>query len=152
MKKLNVELSIYTFDIDFAGHVGNSVYVQWVEIGRCKFMEAVDFPVQSAIANGFSPVMVHMSISYKHPLYLGDQVRLEMWLSDLKRVTHTVEFRFYNGSETLVASGYQRGIFVDQTNNKPRPITSTIRDLFLPYLQTDKNFTQTDKSLAGFSS
>lgn len=139
MKKLNINLSIYTFDIDFAGHVGNNVYLQWVEMGRCKFMEAVNFPIHTSIENGFVPVMVNMNITYKKPLYLGDQVSLEIWLSELKKVTHTIEFRFYNRDRMLAATGYQKGVFVNPKTLKPCSLSPDIRDLFLPYLHDSDN-------------
>ncbi len=134
MKKINVDISIYTFDIDFAGHVGNNVYLQWVEIGRCKFLEAVGFPIQMAVKNGLVPVIANMNISYKKPLYLGDKVKLEVWLSELKKVTHVIEFRFYNGEGILAATGYQKGIFVNPTTMRPCSMSADIRELFLPYV------------------
>ncbi len=139
MKKLNIDLSIYTFDIDFAGHVGNNVYLKWVEIGRCKFLEAVGFPIQAAIAKGIAPVIANMHIAYKKPLYLGDKVFLEIWLSKLEKVTHVIEFRFYNGEEILVAMGHQKGVFVNSTTLRPFPLAPDIRDLFLPYLYDGKS-------------
>jgi acyl-CoA thioester hydrolase len=137
MKKLNIDLSIYTFDIDFAGHVGNNVYLQWVEIGRCKFMEAVGFPIHASIESGFIPVVVNMNITYKKPLYLGNKVSLEIWLSELKKATHILNFHFYNGDGILAATGYQKGIFVNSKTQRPSSISSDIRDLFLPYLQDE---------------
>ena len=46
MNKVVFDQEIYTFHIDFAGHVSNIVYVQWMEIGRLKLLEAVGLPVQ----------------------------------------------------------------------------------------------------------
>jgi acyl-CoA thioester hydrolase len=134
MQKLNFDLSIYTFDIDAAGHVGNNVYLQWVEIGRCKFLETVNFPIHTAMASGVAPVIANMNIAYKKPLYLGDKVLLEIWLSELKKVTHTVEFRFYNGDGILAASGQQRGVFINSTTLKPTALPPEIRELFMPYV------------------
>ena len=134
MQKLNFDLSIYTFDIDAAGHVGNNVYLQWVEMGRCKFLEAVNFPIHTAMASGVAPVIANMNIAYKKPLYLGEKVLLEMWLSELKKVTHTLEFRFYNEVGVLAATGQQRGVFINTTTLKPTALAPEIRDLFVPYV------------------
>ncbi len=134
MKKLNLNLSIYTFDIDFAGHVGNNVYLQWVEMGRCKFLEAVGFPIHQAIATGIAPVIANMNIAYKKPLYLGDKVSLEIWLSKLEKVIHVIEFRFYNGDGVMAATGHQKGVFVNSTTLRPSALSADTRNLFLPYL------------------
>jgi acyl-CoA thioester hydrolase len=136
MKKLNLDLSIYTFDIDFAGHVGNNVYLQWVEMGRCKLLEAGGFPIQTVIASGIVPVIANMNIAYKKPLYLGDQVSLEMWLSKLEKVIHVIEFRFYNGDGVMAATGHQKGIFVNSKTLRPSSMSADMRTLFLPYLHT----------------
>ncbi len=138
MKKLNLDLSIYTFDIDFAGHVGNNVYLQWVEMGRCKFLEAAGFPIHAAIASGVVPVIANMNVAYKKPLYLGDTVSLAMWLSKLEKVTHVIEFRFYNGDGVLAATGHQKGVFVNSKTLRPSALPADTRDLFLPYLHNSE--------------
>lgn len=134
MKKLNLDLSIYTFDIDFAGHVGNNVYLQWVEIGRCNFLEEAGFPIMSAVARGLIPVIATTNISYKKPLYLGGKVSLEMWLSKLEKVIHVIEFRFYNRDGGLAATGHQKGVFVNPDTKRPAALSDDLRNLFLPYL------------------
>ena len=139
MKKLNLDLSIYTFDIDFAGHVGNNVYLQWVEMGRCKFLEAAGFPIQTALASGIAPVIASMNVAYKKPLYLGDKVSLAMWLSKLEKVTHVIEFGFYNGDGVLAATGHQKGVFLNSKTLRPSPLPDDIRALFLPYLHNSED-------------
>ena len=86
------------------------------------------------MASGVAPVIANMNIAYKKPLYLGDKVLLEIWLSELKKVIHTIEFRFYNGDGILAASGQQRGVFVNSQTLKPTALSSEIRDLFMPYV------------------
>ena len=147
MKKLNLDLSIYTFDIDFAGHVGNNVYLQWVEIGRCNFLEDAGFPIHNLVASGVVPVIANMNIAYKKPLYLGDNVSLAMWLSKLEKVTHVIEFRFYNGDGVLAATGHQKGVFVNSKTLRPSALPDYIRALFLPYLHDGESMkNESDKS------
>ncbi len=145
MKKLNLDLSIYTFDIDFAGHVGNNVYLQWVEMGRCKFLEAAGFPIQMVVAkSGIIPVIAQTHIAYKKPLYLGEKVLLTLWLSRLEKVTHVIEFRFHNGAGALAATGYQKGVFVNAQTFKPSALSDDLRALFEPYLHAgEKNLVDT---------
>jgi acyl-CoA thioester hydrolase len=139
MKKLNLDLSIYTFDIDFAGHVGNNVYLQWVEMGRCKFLESVGFPIHMVIDSGIAPVIANTNITYKKPLYLGDQVSLQFWLSKLEKVIHVIEFRFYNGDGVMAATGHQKGVFVNAKTLRPAAMSDDMRALFLPYLHAGED-------------
>ena len=86
--------------------------------------------------------MVHTSITYKLPLYLGDRVQLELWLSELRNASATLQFRFHNSQQALVAEGMQKGLFVDKKNMRPRRLLPEERALFVPYLldtNTDAN-------------
>jgi acyl-CoA thioester hydrolase len=77
MPKLTYNLPIYTFQIDFARHVSNIVYVQWMEIGRLLLLKAVGRPVEQLVDTGAVPVLVETAISYERPLRMGDTARAE---------------------------------------------------------------------------
>lgn len=141
MKKISLELEIYTYQIDFVGHVNNSVYIQWMEIGRTKLLEAVELPVHEIAKHGFTPVLVHTAITYKTPLYLGDAVRMELWLSELRQASAIMKFCFYNGEGTLAAEGHQKGLFVDRKTMRPRRLQPEERKLFSPYVFSESGTT-----------
>ncbi len=137
MKKITLHQDIYTYHIDFAGHVSNIVYIQWMEIGRLKLLEAVGMPVAELTQkNDTFPTLIETQISYKKPLFLGDRVRIEIWLSRLKNVTAVMEFRFYNTAGELTTTGRQTGLFIDGTSHKPHRISREQRDAFSVYLET----------------
>lgn len=135
MQKIRFDLEVYSFHIDFLGHVNNIVYVQWMEIGRTKLLEAIGLPTQEIFEQGFAPLLVQTHINYKLPLYLGDRVRLELWLSELRQASAIMQFRFYNPQEALAAEGWQKGLFIDRHTLKPRRLRLEERALFAPYLQ-----------------
>jgi acyl-CoA thioester hydrolase len=137
MQKLSFDLEIHTFQIDFLGHVNNGVYVQWMEIGRTKLLEAAGMSTHEIMKQSFAPLLVQTTITYKVPLYLGDRVHVELWLSELRNTTGIIQFRFYNGQHTLVAEGHQRGLFVDTKTMLPRRLLPEERALFLPFLAMD---------------
>ena len=138
MNKVTFELSIYTFQIDFMKHVSNIVYIQWMEIGRTRLLEAIGMPVEKIAEQGFGPVLVESHIAYKKPLVLGDQVKVEAWFSELAQASAWLEYRFYNGNGDLAASGRQRGIFVDMATGRPRRLSAEERPRFAPYLIEDQ--------------
>jgi acyl-CoA thioester hydrolase len=129
MQTLSFDLEIYSFQIDLLGHVNNAVYIQWMEIGRTKLLEVVGLPTKEIFKQGFAPVLVHTSITYKSPLYLGDRVHIDVWLSELKNVSASIQFRFYNDQKLLAAEGWQKGLFVDRETMRPRRLCSEERDL-----------------------
>ena len=134
MQKITFDLDIYSYQIDFMGHVNNAVYIRWMEIGRTKLLEAVGIPTHEIFKQGFAPVLVQTNITYKTPMHLGDRVSVEIWLSELRNASAMMQFRFYNGQQTLAAEGVQKGLFVDTKTMRPKRLTSEERALFVPYL------------------
>lgn len=134
MQKIFFDLDIYSYQIDFTGHVNNAVYIHWMEIGRTKLLEAVGMPTHEIFKQGFAPVLVQTSITYKSPLYLGDRIQVEIWLSELRNASATMQFRFYNSQQVLAAEGVQKGLFVDTQTMRPKRLASEERALFTPYL------------------
>jgi acyl-CoA thioester hydrolase len=133
---IEFELPIYTFQIDFAGHVNNAVYVQWLEIGRTRLLEAAGLPIPDMLTQGSLPILASTEINYKRPLALGDSVRLRMWISELGGATARIEGRFLNGEGELVASASQRGLFVDRETGRPRRLTPDHRAAFEHFLSS----------------
>ncbi|MGJ5676417.1 MAG: acyl-CoA thioesterase [Nostochopsis sp.] len=134
MEKIAFDLDVYSYQIDFIGHVNNAVYIQWMEIGRTKLLETVGMAIHEIFDQGFVPVLVHTSITYKSPLYLSDRVQVELWLSELRNASAIMQFRFYNSQQVLAAEGLQKGLFVDKQTMRPRRLYSEERALFVPYL------------------
>ncbi|MEL6902795.1 MAG: thioesterase family protein [Cyanobacteria bacterium J06606_4] len=132
--KLSYSLAIYPFHIDAIGHVNNIVYVQWMEIGRVRLLEAVGLPIESMVAQGFGPALVETQIRYKAPLYLGDTVTASIWLSQLRGASARLGFEFFNQRSELVAVGAQRGLFIDLESKRPRRLRGEERDRFGEYL------------------
>ena len=138
MPKLSYDLPIYTFQIDFARHVSNIVYVQWMEIGRLLLLKAAGRPVEQIADTGALPILVETAISYKKPLLIGDTARAQLWISELTNASAWMEFRFYNGAGDLVASGRQRGIFVDIESGRPKRLSEDERAAFAPYVVNER--------------
>jgi len=134
MKKIVFTLPIYTFQIDFNGHVNNAIFIHWMEIGRTKFLDEIGLSIPKTGEQGYVPILAETNIKYKHPLYLEDQVRIELWLSKLGYASARIEFRFYNSDGVLAATGSQLGLFVDTATMKPHRLSKEDRALFSEYL------------------
>jgi acyl-CoA thioester hydrolase len=137
VQKAIVEFEIYTFQIDFSGHVSNVVYVQWMEIARLKLLEAAGSSVQEmAQQKGIIPVLTETQIAYKKALYFGESVRVEAWFSELRPASAWVEYRFYNGAGELAASGRQKGVYLYRESLRPYRLSAEERARLEPYLET----------------
>jgi YbgC/YbaW family acyl-CoA thioester hydrolase len=135
--KIKFEISIYSFQIDFNGHVSNIVYSQWLEIGRTKLLEAIAMPVHKIAEAGFVPVLIRTEITFKSPLLLGDIVHIELWLSELRHASAVMSFNIFkidHGKNTLVATANQKGIFADRYTMKPYRLKPEQKAKFARYL------------------
>ncbi len=139
MEKVEFDQEIHTFDIDFAGHVSNIVYVRWMEIGRLKLLAAAELPVEKVIGElGLFPTLVETRIRYLRQLFLGDRVHIEVWLSCLKYVSAVMEFRFFNQRGEQVAQGQQTGLFINAETRRPTRLSKAVHGQFEPFLAPEK--------------
>jgi acyl-CoA thioester hydrolase len=143
MKKITFDLDIYSYQIDFTGQVHNAVYINWMEIGRIKLLDAVGLPISTLLSQGSIPALASTTIAYKTPLFQSDRVWIEMWLSALGYASAVMRFNFYNTGcntknprdQVLAAEGYQRSMFVDKDTLKSKRFTRQEKDAFLPYVE-----------------
>jgi len=135
MNKLVYNEKIYTYHIDFVGHVNNIIYIQWMENGRMKLLEAIGLPVtEIAHGEGIVPVLTETFITYKKPFFLHNSVKIELWVSVLNNASAIMEFRFYNEKEELCATGWQKGLFIDRKSMRPSRLTQKHREAFEKFL------------------
>ncbi len=134
MKKIEYIKPIYTYEIDFGQHVSNIAYVQWMEVGRLKLLEEVGLPVHEVKLKGFVPALIRTEIRYKKPLFIGDEVRVVLWISELKNASATMRFEFYNQLNDIVAEGEQVGLFIKVDSQRPHKLSASDRARFEPYV------------------
>ena len=134
MKKVEFDLEVYTFQIDIVGHLSNIIYIEWMEIGRLKLLEAVGLPAVELTKRDIFPVLVSTNIAYKQPIFYGDKIRAEIWISKLNAASAIMEFRFIKNDGVLAAAGYQKGLFIKGSTGKPYRIPKDERELYEKYL------------------
>ena len=83
------EIYIGTYDIDFAGHVSNIVYLRWLEDMRLMVFDKY-FPLQPIMDdNKIYPVLASTKIDYKRPVKLFSKPLGTMWISKLGSASMT---------------------------------------------------------------
>jgi acyl-CoA thioester hydrolase len=132
-RTVEMDLEVFTFDIDFLGHVSNIAYIRWLEIARLRLLEDMGLPVPTLAREGVVPIVIRTEIDYRLPVELGDAVHLSMHLCDLRSLTATIAFRLTVG-DVVVATAQQRGLFIDTSTGKPRRISAERKALFERYL------------------
>lgn len=123
-----LDLTVRTYDIDFANIVHNRVYIRWLEDLRQQILEPY-LPIAKMFADGYSPILTHTEIDYRQPVRFGDRVVGLMWVEDLSRTRWTVEAEILK-EETVAASALQSGYFADLDSLRPVRIPQTLRSLW----------------------
>ena len=133
--KLRFTEKIYTYHIDFAGHVNNIIYIQWMENGRVRMLEEIGFPPTELANNqGIVPILTETHIKYKHPLFLFNTVTIESWVSKMNNASAILEFRFYNEEGELCAEGWQKGLFINRETMRPTRLMPNHQKAFNQFL------------------
>jgi len=106
-----------TYDIDFAGHVSNIVYIRWLEDLRLLLLDTY-LPLSILMERGIAPVVMRTTIDYRKPVKLFDIVEGAMWASSVENVKGILSAEFIvNG--TVVAAADQTGLFVRLQGGRP---------------------------------
>lgn len=134
MNKVKFELEVYTFQIDIVGHLSNIIYVEWMEIGRLKLLDAIGLPVEELTKKDVFPILVNTNITYKQPIFYGDKIRAEVWVSKMNAASAIIEFRFIKNEGILAATGFQKGLFITGSTGRPYRIPAEDKKLFEKYL------------------
>ena len=120
MKKLKFTEPIYTYHIDFVGHVNNIIYVQWLENARVKLLQAMDLSItELADEDKILPIITETVIKYKKPFFLDNTVYVEVWVSAIMNVSAIFDFRFLNEKGEVCSTGNQKVLFIDKETQRP---------------------------------
>ena len=134
-QKLTFEEKIYTYHIDFVGHVNNIIYIQWLENGRVRLLEAIGLPAfDLAVSDGIVPVLTETSIKYRKPLFLNNTVTVEVWISKLNNASAIMNFQFLNEKKEVCASAQQKGLFINRATMRPARLSPKNREAFARFL------------------
>jgi acyl-CoA thioester hydrolase len=123
-------IEIKTYDIDFAGIVGNIVYIRWLEDLRLAMMAKV-YPLAQAVADDVAPVLLETTITYEHPLRLEDSVVGRIWAAGMTGARWHIGAEFRVG-ETVHARAQQTGLFIRLSTRKPVALPKILIEHFVP--------------------
>ncbi|HJR80421.1 MAG TPA: thioesterase family protein [Anaerolineales bacterium] len=114
--------------IDEYGHVNNVAYVQWMQEAAIRHGESMPEYEQPENTGWF--VREHR-IEYLSPAYLGDEIEVRTWASEMRRVRAQRKYEFIRKADgKVVVKGETQWIFVELTTGRPIPIPAEILALF----------------------
>jgi acyl-CoA thioester hydrolase len=129
--EISLDLTIKTYDIDFAGIVSNIVYIRWLEDLRLKMLEP-HFPLEQLMSKGYCPTVNSTEIKYQKALRLGDRPVGKMWMSQLGRLRCTLQAEICLGQE-IAATATQVGFFMSLESMRPMAIPEEFKNIYAEY-------------------
>ena len=123
--------------IDGNGHVNNVAYVQWMQDIAVEHYASIH-GVEAQGANSTWVVREH-KIEYLLPAFEGEEIEIQTWIADVRRVRSLRCYKFVRRSDAkLLVRGETDWVFVDVKTGAPRAIPSSVASI-MPVL-ADRNF------------
>ena len=124
---------VYFEDTDAGGVVYHANYLKFFERARTEFLRSLGWSQRALLEMKTCAFVVSdLSIQFKRPAKLDDELQIRTTLNTLRRASFVVDQRAFKG-DTLVAAAQVRGGCIDPTKGLPTaipsPIFSTIEQL-----------------------
>lgn len=114
---VSLEFRVQSYDIDFAGHVNNIVYIRWLEDLRMELLRRYS-PLPDWVAQNTLPILASTHITYHRPIHLFDLPRGVMHVGVMGRASFTLEAEI-SVNDVTCASATQRGALLDMRTLRP---------------------------------
>ena len=134
---MTISPAVYTYTfvvspeaIDDNGHVNNVTYVQWMQEAAVRHYGALGGvgPMQ---ALGATWVVRSHQIEYLAPAFAGDEIEVQTWVVDLRRVRSLRRYEFLRRADgKTLAKGETEWVFVAVQTGRPLPIPEEVACLF----------------------
>ncbi|MGB8020142.1 MAG: thioesterase family protein [Candidatus Nanopelagicales bacterium] len=123
-----ISLKVRGYHLDLYGHVNNARYLEFLEEARWAMIEErTDLP--RVLAEGPAMVVVHLSIDYRYPASIGDELVIATRIGQIGRKSAVIhqEIRLA-GPGTAVAEADLTLVFVDKATGRAVPIDGELRE------------------------
>ena len=125
--KFDTEIIVRPSDIDYNGHVHQSVYLDYLLFARVDQMKrCYKVPIEEFFERGYSWATRSTTIHYKKPLFMDEAVIVRTWIKDIKKMTVEVGFQFLKDSGDTAAEGHSVFFLLNTKKGKPEVIPEDI--------------------------
>ena len=125
MVEMNFRVS--TYDIDFANHVNNQVYIRWLEDLRLSYLEMY-YPLPKMTEDGILPVLRRTDITYRRAIHMFEPVVGKMWGEKGSTTKAVLRAQFLVNGE-VCADAYQEGVFLSRESGVPLRVPSLFTEV-----------------------
>lgn len=125
------EIVVSQSAIDTNMHVNNVVYVQWMQDAATAHSDSLGFTIEFYDKIGGTWVARSHYIEYLKPVFLGDELIVQTWISSAKRSSSNREYAFFRKSDkALVARAKTVWIYLNKSG-KPGKIPDELLEKYI---------------------
>lgn len=126
---LTTRIPVRWGDMDFYGHVNNTVYFRYFEQARVEWIEQMDFRVDPGQGEG--PVVINASCTFLIPVNYPATVIVKVFAGEPGRSSVMTWYELYvEGDERLFAEGVAKVVWMNMGTGKSVPLPDRLRALF----------------------
>lgn len=108
------------YETDKMGITHHSNYIRFMEEARMNFLDEVGYPMSRLEADGIASPVVSVNCEYKHPSTYGDEIEIEVLLTQYTGVKLSFSYVMKNAATgEIVATATSSHCFIDESG---RPI------------------------------
>jgi len=126
--KFSIPTTVRIGDINYGNHVGYHVYLPYFQEARIAYLNATGYSERDIA--GLGMIVGSVECKYKKELFLGDAVKVECRVAELKSKAFIMEYRVVKG-DTIHATGSTVNLCFDRQSKKvvtlPKPFIQSIR-------------------------
>ena len=126
-------------EIDVLGHANNVCYVAWMQDAALAHSAALGWSTEAYLRLGLGWVARSHTIEYHQSARAGDEITVETWVADFKRVTSLRRYRIVRQSDGgLLATAETKWAFINyatgQLERVPKEIVQAYKIAEVPQL------------------
>ena len=119
-------------DIDAMGHVNNALIFTYFEEGRkALFYESL----ADVTPDGFNFIIAHLECDYIRPVFLGDRLSLDMWVTGIGNKSFTLAYSLVdeNDANRIFAKGSSVQVCYDYNRRQSIPVSKSLKKALLAH-------------------
>ncbi len=130
--KFDTEIVVRPNEIDYNGHVHQSVYLDYLLFARVTQMRQFSkMPIEVFVKRGYSWATKSTYIEFQNPLFLNEAAIVRTWVEEIKKKSIRICFQILKKkTEILSAEGYAVYVLINAKTGKPEIIPEDIKDKY----------------------
>jgi len=130
--KFDTEIVVRPSEIDYNGHVHQSVYLDYLLFARVTQMRRFyKMPIEDFFKRGYSWATKSTYIEFQNPLFLNEVAVVRTWVEEIKKKSIRICFQiFKKRTGIMAAEGYAVYVLINAKTGKPEIIPEDIKDKY----------------------